>query len=156
MSKTYRDGAIGALLDEHERAAGELLRVIEPLSDEEFNVIRDEATSDEDCRSIQTIVAHVLRSGYGYANYIREALGLTLASPEMLSIEHAKVAAEVPHMLAYLAAPLEGKWRMSDTEIQAFRMVSRLGSTYDLEQLLEHAIVHILRHRRQVERFLGR
>jgi hypothetical protein len=27
---------------------------------------------------------------------------------------------------------------------------------YTLEQLLEHAIVQILRHRRQIERFLGR
>ena len=26
--------------------------------------------------------------------------------------------------------------------------------TYDLEQLLEHAIVHVLRHRRQIEKFL--
>jgi uncharacterized damage-inducible protein DinB len=156
MSRIYRDGAIGALLDEHERAAGELLRVLEPLDDEAFGVIRDAATSDETCRSIQTIVAHVLRSGYGYANYIREALGMTRASPEMPTIERAEVAGEIPRMLAYLAAALEGKWRMSDAEIQSFRMVARHGPTYDLEQLLEHAIVHILRHRRQIERFLGR
>ena len=156
MSKAYRDGAIGALLDEHERAAGELLRVLEPLDDEAFRVIRDPATSDETCRSIQTIVAHVLRSGYGYANSIRGAFGLTVASPEMLTIERPDVRAEMPHMLAYLAAALEGRWRMSDAEIMSIRMVSRHGPTYDLEQLLEHAIVHILRHRRQIERFLGR
>ena len=29
----------------------------------------------------------------------------------------------------------------------------RWGQTYDVEQLYEHAIVHILRHRRQIERF---
>ena len=28
------------------------------------------------------------------------------------------------------------------------------GQSYDIEQLMEHAIVHILRHRRQIERFL--
>ena len=27
------------------------------------------------------------------------------------------------------------------------------GQSYDAEQLLEHAIVHILRHRRQIEKF---
>jgi hypothetical protein len=30
------------------------------------------------------------------------------------------------------------------------------GQSYDVEQLFEHAIVHILRHRRQIERFLIR
>jgi uncharacterized damage-inducible protein DinB len=156
MARTYRDGAIGALLDEHERAAGELLRVLEPLDDQAFCVIRDAVTSDETCRSIQTIVAHVLRSGYGYANYIRAAFGMAQSSPEMLSVERAEVASEMPRMLAYLASTLDGRWRMTDAEIMLVRMVARHGPTYDLEQLLEHAIVHILRHRRQIERFLGR
>ena len=30
----------------------------------------------------------------------------------------------------------------------------RWGQKYDVEQLIEHAIVHILRHRRQIERFI--
>ena len=30
----------------------------------------------------------------------------------------------------------------------------RWGQLYDPEQLMEHAIVHILRHRRQIENFL--
>ena len=30
----------------------------------------------------------------------------------------------------------------------------RWGQYYDVEQLFEHAIVHVLRHRRQIERFL--
>jgi hypothetical protein len=45
---------------------------------------------------------------------------------------------------------------MTDEEIMAVSMKVRWGPTYDLEQLLEHAIVHILRHRRQIERFLER
>jgi len=36
----------------------------------------------------------------------------------------------------------------------AVQIRSRWGAVYDLEQLLEHAIVHVLRHRRQIERFL--
>ena len=28
------------------------------------------------------------------------------------------------------------------------------GQSYDVEQILEHAIVHVLRHRRQIEWFL--
>jgi hypothetical protein len=32
---------------------------------------------------------------------------------------------------------------------------ARWGPRYDLEQLLEHAIVHVLRHRRQIDKFLA-
>jgi hypothetical protein len=46
-----------------------------------------------------------------------------------------------------------------DLELETFeqerKILVRWGQTYDVEQLMEHAIVHILRHRRQIERFLG-
>jgi uncharacterized damage-inducible protein DinB len=57
-------------------------------------------------------------------------------------------------MLAYTIQTLEGKWEMKDEEIEGMAIKTRWSVTYNLEQLLEHAIVHILRHRRQVERFL--
>ena len=37
---------------------------------------------------------------------------------------------------------------------QKGKMLMSWGQYYDIEQLFEHAIVHILRHRRQIERFL--
>jgi len=58
-------------------------------------------------------------------------------------------------MLAYTVQTLEGKWIMSDAEITASVIHSRWGVTYDAEQLLEHAIVHVLRHRRQVEKLIA-
>jgi hypothetical protein len=33
------------------------------------------------------------------------------------------------------------------------KILTRWGQVFDYDQLLEHAIVHILRHRRQIERF---
>ncbi|AUP81600.1 hypothetical protein C1H87_11295 [Flavivirga eckloniae] len=33
------------------------------------------------------------------------------------------------------------------------KILVKWGQVYDIEQLFEHAIVHILRHRRQIERF---
>ena len=45
---------------------------------------------------------------------------------------------------------------MSDQEAVDTKMQVRWGPTYDFEQLFEHAIVHVLRHRRQIDRFLGR
>jgi hypothetical protein len=40
----------------------------------------------------------------------------------------------------------------TDDGIQSIVIQSGWGVPYDLEQLLEHAIVHILRHRRQIEK----
>jgi len=55
----------------------------------------------------------------------------------------------------YTEDTLEGKWLMTDPEIMAVKIDAPWGAHYDMEQLLEHAIVHILRHRRQIERFLS-
>ena len=57
--------------------------------------------------------------------------------------------------MTFTEATLEGKWLMTDDEITAVKMDVPWGVRYDLEQLLEHAIVHVLRHRRQIERFLS-
>lgn len=55
MSKTYRQGAIGALLDEYERAVSDLKKVIERIPDHALTIITDPQTTDENGKSIQTI-----------------------------------------------------------------------------------------------------
>jgi hypothetical protein len=57
-------------------------------------------------------------------------------------------------MLEYTAQTLEGGWEMTDEEIESIIMPTGWGVTYNLEQLLEHAIAHLLRHRRQIEKFM--
>ena len=59
-------------------------------------------------------------------------------------------------MLAYTAETLEGRWQMSYQDISGTVINAGWGPTYDVEQLLEHAIVHVLRHRRQIEKFMHR
>jgi uncharacterized damage-inducible protein DinB len=155
MTRSFRTGAVGALLDEYERAAGDLARVLAGLDDGAFSRLRDAETTDEDCRSIQTVMRHVVRAGYGYADYLRSAFSMPSERPEVpLAASHAEAADRLREMLRYTEATLEGRWLMTDEEITAVRVESRWGPVYDLEQLLEHAIVHVLRHRRQIERFL--
>jgi len=156
MKKTYRKGGVGAMMDEYERAAAGLKNVLSHVSEEKFNRIVDTETKDDDCRSIQTIMTHVVRAGYGYADYFRAAFNIASTKPESVSVQHKEAAGKIDAFLGYTSQTLEGKWEMTDAEIQAVSMKVRWGVTYDLEQLLEHAIVHILRHRRQVERFLER
>ena len=76
MAKNYRNGAIGALMDEYERAALELKILLNKIPPEDFVKIVDPNTKDEDCRSIQSIMNHVVRAGYGYSNYLRKEFGI--------------------------------------------------------------------------------
>jgi hypothetical protein len=150
----YRKGPVGALMDEYERVAAELRRVVEPISEEDFVRIVDADTENENCRSVQTIMSHVVGAGFGYADYMRDALSIAKGSPERRILSYQEVPERYEAMLRYTAETLEGRWEMSYDEIQGMAMTVRWGPTYDLEQLLEHAIVHIMRHRRQIEKFM--
>ena len=127
---------------------------MEQIPDDEFVRIVDPQTSDENCRSIQTIMAHVVSAGYGYADYIRQVFSSLSTRPPKRLVSHQESVAQLESMLEYTAQTLNGKWEMTDEEIESITMNTGWGVTYDLEQLLEHAIVHLLRHRRQIEKFM--
>lgn len=154
MKKTYRSGAVGALMDEYERAASELRRLIERIPEEDFVRVVDEQTTDDACRSVQTIMSHVVRAGYGYADYIREQFSIASTRPGNKLLSHQESLEQLDAALRYMAQTLEGRWEMNDEEISTIVINSPWGVVYDIEQLLEHAIVHILRHRRQIEKFI--
>jgi len=151
-----RPGAIGALMDETERAAAELRRTVEALPEELFVQVLDPETEDEDCRSVRSILAHVVRAGYGYAHYLRRHWGLPERRPPSPASGRGEALDHLRAMVEVTAETLQGRWEMSDEEIEAVRVETRWGVVYDLEQLLEHGIVHLLRHRRQIERLSGR
>ena len=142
------------MMDEYERAASDLVRIVSDISDAEFEHERDARTADPHCRSVQTIVNHVIGSGYGYADYIRQAFSVPSGRPVLQLLARSLSLDQIKHMLAYTAETLEGRWEYSDEQVSAVRINSRWGVQYDMEQMLEHAIVHVLRHRRQIERFL--
>lgn len=153
MKKSYRSGALGALMDEYERAAGELKHLVERIPEEDFVRVVDSLTSDDTCRSAQTIMTHVVRAAYGYADYIRAQISLASERPPNKLLSHSESLEQLEAALRYTAETLEGRWGMSEEEIMKIVIKSPWGVVYDLEQMLEHAIVHILRHRRQLEKF---
>ncbi len=64
IEASYRDrGAFGALLDEYERALIDLKRVIYTITAEELITVVDANTNDPDCRSVDSILTHVVCSG---------------------------------------------------------------------------------------------
>lgn len=154
MRDFYRSGAIGALMDEYERAALELTRLVQRIADDDFARIVDSQTTDEDCRSAQTIMSHVVRAAYGYADYLREQLSIASTRPQPRLLSRRESLAQLEAAIQYTIETLEGRWEMSPEEISGIVIKSRWGAVYDAEGLLEHAIVHLLRHRRQLEKFI--
>lgn len=155
MKKTFREGPVGALMDEYERAAGELKDIIKEIDQQDYAAIVDNETEDPECRSIRTIMNHIVGSGYGYANYIRRQFGDTVkVEKENQSDSPESACAEMDKMLSYTQDTFKNKWDMTFDDMSNNIIKTRWGQVYDFEQLVEHAIVHILRHRRQIEKFL--
>jgi len=155
--KEYRDNsAIGALLDEYERAILELIKVISDISNDELTSIVDKETKDLDYVSIQTILTHVVSSGYGYAVVIRKYLGETIDYVEREKLDTVQAYTQaLKKMFAFNEQLFQDYPNLKLEEMESGKKILvRWGQLYDVEQLFEHAIVHILRHRRQIERFL--
>jgi uncharacterized damage-inducible protein DinB len=133
-----------------------LFAILSGITDEEYERVRDTKTQDDDCRSIQTIMTHVIRAGYGYMGYMRTHWGMEPVLRWSETVSRSQALSEFRKVLDYSIETLGSKWGMSEEEAVAMKMTVRWGPTYDFEQLFEHAIVHVMRHRRQIERFLGR
>jgi uncharacterized damage-inducible protein DinB len=141
-------------MDEYERAAWELRSLVERISEDDFARVVDPQTEDEDCRSAQTIMSHVVGAAYGYADYIREQFSIASTRPQKKLLSRQESLEQLDAALRYTAQTLEGRWEMRYEEILSMVINSRWGVVYNLETLLEHAIVHVLRHRRQIEKFI--
>lgn len=155
MTKSYRRGPVGALMDEYERAASELSRLVERIPEDDVVRVVDPQTKDDDCRSVQTVMSHVVNAGYGYADYLRAVFAIPSARPPKRLLTPRESSAQLDAMLAYTAETLADRWEMTDEEMMGAVIHSGWGVRYDAEQLLEHAVVHVLRHRRQIERFIA-
>lgn len=118
----YRKGAVGALMDEYERAALELKALVETTSETDYERLADSETKDADCHSIKTIMNHVIHAGYGYANAVRRKISMPHESlgDERRQIPHAEIGDEIDKVLAYTEETLEGMWEMSYADLDKF------------------------------------
>lgn len=155
MAIAHRSGAVGALMDEYERAVGELVRVLEGLSVETYELECNPAGAGEGLGSIRAIVGHVAGAGFGYSEMLRIAWSLPRIDRPRGDCALEEAPARLRAMLEHMVLTLDGRWELTEAESDAMQIRSRWGPVYDFEQLFEHAIVHILRHRRQIERLLA-
>lgn len=150
MVKEYRKGAIGALTDEYDKALSELKTVLQSIDNAAFLRVY-QPDLDEDFQSARNIVLHMVRSGYVYANYIRKSFGAERSRPEIHFETVAGAIENLDAMFAYTVDTFEGHWLMSDDEMMQ-TIIKTSWTTYDLEAIIEHAIVHLLRHRLQIQK----
>jgi hypothetical protein len=155
MKKFRNTGAIGALLDEYEKAVREIMQTIEDLTEQELKQVVDKDTSDQNCVSIQSILGHVVRAGYNYVIAIRKYLGEQtdyISGPVVDSVQ--QYQDELIRMFEFNEKFFADYPDIKLEEYEEDKKIHvRWGQKYDVEQLFEHAIVHVLRHRRQIERF---
>lgn len=153
---TFRPGPLGALIDETELATHQLLALVEGLDDAAFDAPR---TDTGELRSVRAVVEHVLYAAFLYAGLQRRAFGMdelpwTESSAKV--VPRATLCAELQALPGRAWELLADKANWTDDDLCACRMTASWGQTFDLEQLLEHALAHVLRHRRQVAAWLER
>ncbi len=154
-----REGALGALIDEYERAVGNLCELLGTISQARFEAIADPNTSDPDCVSIQTVVRHVLRAGYGYARYIQKALGQIVDDSDLVAAINTHTPQDAIDSLQIMfdvnVQRLYNENRQLIEAQMGLSFTVPWNEVYNIDQLLEHAVMHVLRHRRQISRFLN-
>jgi len=156
MTNDQLTGSIQALLDEYKKAIAELMSVIQPINNKELSTVVDDKTNDPSCRSIQTILTHVVYAGYGYTIFIENSIGHNKERMRKVIFGNVnQYIEELNAMFAYCETFFKNNTNLEIEQTDASKKITtHWGQQYDIEQLLEHAIVHILRHRRQIEIFI--
>ncbi len=150
-----RPGVFGALMDEYARAADDFCRVVDSFDVSRFDGERPDNLPTT--RSPRIICAHVCAASHRYAHYIRKARGTDFI--EYYEVDPSLISSprDVRRLLAegitFTESTVEPLRSMTGDQVRALTFPVRWGPQYDPEMLIEHAICHLLRHRRQLERW---
>jgi hypothetical protein len=113
-------------------------------------------TDNPDYKSLETLLFHVFRAARGYMTWMCEKL--ILPDPEIKPIPKPDVIEKEAD--EYLAHLLE-KWRtpLAEVPIDKFEhgtYTSRWGTDYCIDAMLEHAVMHPIRHEFQLKNIMGK
>ena len=148
-------GPFGALMDEYARAAEDFCGVVERFDLARFDVERP--SNNPSTVSPRAICLHVIGAAHRYAHYIRKARDVDFveryeADPARLDSPR-DVRALLTEGIVLTEETVEPLLKATEHEIQPLSFTVRWGPRYDPEMILEHAVCHLLRHRRQLERW---
>ncbi|MGA2975023.1 MAG: hypothetical protein ABSF77_06920 [Spirochaetia bacterium] len=146
----YRYRGARALVLLHERALRELLPAWRRANAAHVQL---PSTKDPNYVSLESLLHHALRAARGYMTWLCEKLGLPDSgidpAPEP---SHVKQDAEryIEHLLERWRLPLAD---VEETRLEAVHK-TRWGEDMSCEGMLEHAVMHPIRHRFQLEELL--
>jgi hypothetical protein len=112
-------------------------------------------TPDPDYASLETLLRHVLGAARGYMTWMCEVLGLP--DPQIrVAPDPVLLAAEadnyMEHVLDRWRAPLQ---HVADDRLERPEYQSRWQTRYCIDAMLEHAVMHPMRHTFQLEELMG-
>ena len=148
--KNYRYRGARALVLLHEQGMRELLPVWQRAKTAQLKL---PSTTDPNYASLESLLHHALRASRGYMTWLCEKLSLPDPgidpTPEPSRVEQ-EAARYLEHLLERWRLPLVG---VEEARFQAIHK-SRWGEDISLEGMLEHAVMHPLRHRFQLEELM--
>lgn len=151
MDDPYLYAGARATILLHERHMREFLATWKRARDAELPL---PATDDPSYASLATLLRHVLGAGRGYMVWICEVLALPdpdiRPAPEPDAID-AEADAYLEHLLTRWREPLRG---VDPERFDRPEYESRWGVKYCIDAMLEHAVMHPIRHAFQLEELL--
>jgi uncharacterized damage-inducible protein DinB len=113
-------------------------------------------TDNPDYKSLETLLHHVFRAARGYMTWMCEKLNLP--DPEIKPIPGVEIIEKEAD--EYLTHLLE-KWRATLAEIPIDKFengtyTSRWGVDYCIDAMMEHAVMHPIRHEFQLRSLMGK
>jgi uncharacterized damage-inducible protein DinB len=142
----------GALVELHEHHLGRFLVTWRAAREEDIEL---PDVDDPDYASLEALLAHVCRGARTYLLWICEQLDLP--DPEIDPVPNTDVieAEAMSYIDDLLAA-----WRNPLREVEEGRFfrpeyVSPWGVRYCVDAMMEHAVMHSIRHRYQLEGLMG-
>ena len=152
-SDSYAYGGARALVELHERYLREFL---EAWREADARGVELPATSDPNYTSREVLLAHVLGCAARYLTWMCEQLEVAVPEVE----EHPSPAGLEQRAESYIEQVLDA-WRiplrtLTEKEAYAPAHVSRWGSPYCIDAMLEHAVMHPLRHAHQLRGLMTR
>ena len=143
------------MMDEYARAAEEICRIAETFDAPRF--LAERASDDPDTLSPRSVCAHAVGAAWGYANYLRHAQGIEMASAAVQPNDSVQSPADfrpaLEEAMGFTEESVAPLREMSEEQVEALEWRAKWGPLYNPESMLEHAICHLLRHRRQLERW---
>ncbi len=148
----FESNAVRSCVELHEI---ELRRFLDTMERFRESGVRLPRSDDPSYQSPDHLKGHVLRAARSYLTWIGECVKRPVADVDLDSDPLSVAGKGRAFVDEVLAAWRRHLGALEDRELSPEAHMSRWGEPYTVEQMLEHAVVHPMRHRIQLERLMA-